>query len=478
MTARVIQGYFAAGQPRAVMAPVQPNAAASPRVGPPAPAFAPLAPVAQRHGGASVQSTVSRAAVAQRRAGDDSFQVDPARLGLVSGGGRPLPEAVRGKMEAALGADFSAVRVHVGPQAERIGALAFTTGTDIYFAPGRYQPDTAQGQQLLGHELAHVVQQRQGRVRTRGVGGVAVVQDRSLEAEAERLGQRAVAHRSPTQAKMIPTGAQISSPARVSRAVGASPHSAAGREIYRSEASKAAAVIGPGYRETTQCSTSRLRGPFHTSHATQLAAAIIRTPAVQRMISLAAHRNTALAAYASLCRGSGPTAVFGKSPLIQPFQGPIPKEGLKKNDVNALVKEAETTLYDMRGHAETRHGGGVEDEILYFRRRIDFDSAFDSSELLRITIEKVINDSRKTINSWLESRTSENLVIEVDMTDKLRPGQQLGQGYAGRTPPKQLITGLTSAEVIFRKTAVPDAKKPDQRARDTEWHLLTAYPVQ
>ena len=121
----------------------------------------------------------------------------------MSGGGKPLPDAVRGQMEAALGADFSAVRVHVGPQAERIGAVAFTTGNDLYFAPGRYQPDTIQGKQLLGHELAHVVQQRQGRVRNPVGAGVAVVQDRALEAEADRLGMRAattslIAQRVPT----------------------------------------------------------------------------------------------------------------------------------------------------------------------------------------------------------------------------------------------------------------------------------------
>jgi hypothetical protein len=85
------------------------------------------------------------------------------QLGLAAGGGKPLPEAVRGQMETALAADFSAVRVRVGPQAERIGAIAFTLGSDIYFVPGGYQPDTVHGQQLLGHELAHVVQQRAGR---------------------------------------------------------------------------------------------------------------------------------------------------------------------------------------------------------------------------------------------------------------------------------------------------------------------------
>ncbi len=95
-------------------------------------------------------------------------------------------------MEATLGADFSSVRVHVGPQAERIGAIAFTSGADIYFAPGRYQPETPAGRRLLGHELAHVVQQRQGRVRNTA-GGVAIVQDAALEAEADRMGDRAAA---------------------------------------------------------------------------------------------------------------------------------------------------------------------------------------------------------------------------------------------------------------------------------------------
>jgi Domain of unknown function (DUF4157) len=106
-----------------------------------------------------------------------------------------LPDAVRGKMEAALRSDFSGVRVHVGPQAQRIGAIAFTVGSDIYFAPGRYQPDTIEGQQLLGHELAHVVQQRANRVRNPLNTELAVVQNHSLEAEADRLGRHAATFR-------------------------------------------------------------------------------------------------------------------------------------------------------------------------------------------------------------------------------------------------------------------------------------------
>ena len=100
-------------------------------------------------------------------------------------------------MEAALQADFSDVRIHVGPEAAAIGAVAFTWGSNIHFAPGQYNPHTFEGQSLLGHELAHVVQQRAGRVANPFGSGVAVVQDHSLEAEADRLGRMAAMSRTP-----------------------------------------------------------------------------------------------------------------------------------------------------------------------------------------------------------------------------------------------------------------------------------------
>jgi Domain of unknown function (DUF4157) len=79
--------------------------------------------------------------------------------------------------------------VHVSSAPGRLGAVAFTTGSDIYFAPGRYEPGSPEGLRLLGHELAHVVQQRQGRVRNPHGHGVAVVKDPELEAEADRMGR-------------------------------------------------------------------------------------------------------------------------------------------------------------------------------------------------------------------------------------------------------------------------------------------------
>jgi hypothetical protein len=89
---------------------------------------------------------------------------EPADVAPAPDAGAPLPPAVRVQMERQLGADFSLVRVHEGPQGSAVGSVAYTRGTDIHFAPGAYTPGTAQGDQLIAHELAHVVQQRQGRV--------------------------------------------------------------------------------------------------------------------------------------------------------------------------------------------------------------------------------------------------------------------------------------------------------------------------
>ena len=105
------------------------------------------------------------------------------------GSGVMLPEEVRAKMEAALGMDFSEVRIHVGPQAASVGALAFTRGLDIFFAPGHYQPWSREGQELLAHELTHVVQQSEGRAgASREVDGVPINDEAGLEREADLMG--------------------------------------------------------------------------------------------------------------------------------------------------------------------------------------------------------------------------------------------------------------------------------------------------
>jgi hypothetical protein len=84
----------------------------------------------------------------------------PAALGL--GEGRSMPEAERRHFESRLGADFSSVRLHPDtPAAGALGARGFASGRDIGIAPGHWHPGTAEFRHLLGHELAHVLQQGQ-----------------------------------------------------------------------------------------------------------------------------------------------------------------------------------------------------------------------------------------------------------------------------------------------------------------------------
>lgn len=103
-----------------------------------------------------------------------------------------LPPNVEAEMEASFGADFSAVRVRQDSRADSLGALAYTQGSDIHIAPGQYDPHTRGGKELLGHELAHVLQQSDGRVASTGaVNGVPLNDDPALEREADDLGARA-----------------------------------------------------------------------------------------------------------------------------------------------------------------------------------------------------------------------------------------------------------------------------------------------
>jgi hypothetical protein len=83
------------------------------------------------------------------------------------GGGRPLLPPTREYFETRFGHDFGDVRIHADSRAAQaaseIHALAFTAGSDIHFAAGRFQPGTEHGDRLLAHELTHTIQQTGGR---------------------------------------------------------------------------------------------------------------------------------------------------------------------------------------------------------------------------------------------------------------------------------------------------------------------------
>lgn len=80
--------------------------------------------------------------------------------------GQTLPSATQSDMEKHFGHDFGQVRIHADDKASTaasaIHARAFTFGQHIVFGRGQFRPQQAKGKLLLAHELAHVIQQKQG----------------------------------------------------------------------------------------------------------------------------------------------------------------------------------------------------------------------------------------------------------------------------------------------------------------------------
>ena len=79
------------------------------------------------------------------------------------GSGSALDGSVQAEMSESMNFDFSNVKVHTDSESQQLnqnlGAKAFTTGSDIFFSEGAYQPGSSEGKELLAHELTHVVQQ-------------------------------------------------------------------------------------------------------------------------------------------------------------------------------------------------------------------------------------------------------------------------------------------------------------------------------
>ncbi|MEH2463364.1 eCIS core domain-containing protein [Nostoc sp.] len=94
-----------------------------------------------------------------------------ASINQARGGGQVMAKNIRQPMEVAFGADFSGVKVHTDGQSDQLNrsiqARAFTTGQDVFFRQGEYNPGSRGGQELLAHELTHVVQQNGGAVQAK-----------------------------------------------------------------------------------------------------------------------------------------------------------------------------------------------------------------------------------------------------------------------------------------------------------------------
>ncbi|HEY0804660.1 MAG TPA: DUF4157 domain-containing protein, partial [Pseudonocardiaceae bacterium] len=124
-------------------------------------------------------AAASRVIAGWRQAADPDLETDqsPGEVvhDVLRAPGHPLGSAVRGDMEARLGADFSTVRLHTGPTASRsaaeLNASAYTVGENVVLGGGSTDHTT------LAHELTHVIQQRGGPVSGGDIGGGLRVSD-------------------------------------------------------------------------------------------------------------------------------------------------------------------------------------------------------------------------------------------------------------------------------------------------------------
>lgn len=107
------------------------------------------------------------------------------------GEGEPLPAELRERLGRALGADLSAVRVHIGAAADAAArayrADAVASGSAIFFRDGAYRPRERGGRWLIAHEVAHTVQQA---AAGGGASAAAAAAPARAEADSERLADR------------------------------------------------------------------------------------------------------------------------------------------------------------------------------------------------------------------------------------------------------------------------------------------------
>jgi hypothetical protein len=145
-----------------------------------------------------MQKTIGNAAVQRflaQRSGGGPTELDEGTSQAINaerGGGQSLDEGIAEKAGGVMGQDFSDVNVHTGGTADSLSqqlqAKAFTVGNDIFFKDGEYNPGSSDGQQLISHELTHVVQQG---ASTPNVQGKMTVNDPNdqYESEADSVAQ-------------------------------------------------------------------------------------------------------------------------------------------------------------------------------------------------------------------------------------------------------------------------------------------------
>jgi hypothetical protein len=169
--------------------------------------LSPLSRLQQKIGNRAVQRLVSQNNKTFHQGGEMDEQT-VARIERERSTGLPLESSLQARMQQTTGQDFSGVKIHTSPEAReishQIGAKAFTTGQDIFFGENTYNPYSANGQELIAHELTHVVQQSTGAVGGSGSGGMTInPPGDAFEQEADKVARELTL-------PSINTGAQMS----------------------------------------------------------------------------------------------------------------------------------------------------------------------------------------------------------------------------------------------------------------------------
>ena len=149
-----------------------------------------------------MQQTVGNTAVQRflaQRSSSGPTEIDDGTTNAINqqrGSGHGLDDGMAAKAGTTMGQDFSGVKIHTDSQADQLshqlGAKAFTTGNDIFFRAGEYNPASSDGQTLIAHELTHVAQQGASAPSVQGKMAVNDPNDQ-YEAEADHVAETVMA---------------------------------------------------------------------------------------------------------------------------------------------------------------------------------------------------------------------------------------------------------------------------------------------
>lgn len=161
------------------------------------------------HGNRAVQRFMSAVAESTETEDDEIA----SRIERKAGSGGEIDPGARAHLEGGIGASLEGVRIHTDAEADTLArnmdAVAFTSGQDIFFRSGAYNPHSSEGMRLLAHEATHTVQQAAGPVAGTPTEGGIALSDPSDEFEqaAERTADAVASSTpgpAPVQRMMMP----------------------------------------------------------------------------------------------------------------------------------------------------------------------------------------------------------------------------------------------------------------------------------